>query len=84
MDGYLTWDAIDRAVWPPAPLVNATGANAPGCTCQPETFLLVPVKPGGLNALPLGSRQDSLYRLVKHKGECPQPDEVWYQDRRIL
>ena len=81
----------------PAPwgITVATGANAPACVCGPETFLLVPVKPGVPDGVEVGrgltQRQfrptihhDSALRLVTHKGECPLTDEVWYKDRRIM
>ena len=78
----------------PAPwsITVATGANAPACACQPETFLLVPVQPGVPDGVSdLDRRQfrptihhDSALRLMTHKGECPLTDEVWYKDRRIM
>ena len=79
--------------WPRAPIVNATGANAPACTCQPVTYLLVPVTAGepdgawfedkGRHFRPT-IHHESAYRLVGHRGDCLLTDEVWYKDRRIM
>ena len=77
--------------WPPQ-ITAVAGANPLACICQPETFLLVPVKPGEFDGdwsgvggrYRLARRYDSDYRLMKHRGECPLTDEVWFKDRRIM